>query len=427
MIKIVDNVSWLFIDKVLRMLVGLFIGIWIARYLGPKDFGLLSYSIAFAGLFGVIAALGLRGIVVRDIVQDKKSAELTLGTAGIFHIFGGLVSFLLLIVTIAYLRPDDILARTVVSIIGLRMILKASDIVLYWFASQLQSKYTVLVQSSVLLLFAVVKVILILQHASLVTFAWILTLESLFVSLMLFIVMERRGLSIISLRSSLKKGAYLLSNCWPLVLSSIAITLYMKIDQVMLGEMIGDEAVGIYSVAVRMSEIWYFIPIIIGASVFPSLLEAKKISEEKYYARIQKLFDLMVWISIIIAVPMTFFSVPLIIILFGESYASGGVVLGIHIWAAVFAFLSSVSGKWFIAEGKQLLSLQRNLLGAAVNVILNLYLIPAYGAVGAAVATLFSHAIAGVFADILQKQTRKIFYMKLGSLNLFYSLARLYR
>jgi O-antigen/teichoic acid export membrane protein len=175
--------------------------------------------------------------------------------------------------------------------------------------------------------------------------------------------------------------------------------------------------VGIYSAAVRISEVWYFIPMIIVASVFPAILEAKKRSEAQYYQRLQHLYDLMVWLAVGVALPMTFLSTPIVTLLFGEAFAASGPVLAIHIWAAVFVFLGVSSGKWFLAENRQLLSFQRTVLGAIANVVLNLWLIPVYGVVGAALATVMSYAIAAFFADLMQKETRKMFLMKVSALN----------
>ncbi|NCC25319.1 MAG: flippase, partial [Deltaproteobacteria bacterium] len=153
LVKIVDNIGWLFFDKILRMGVGLFVGVWVARYLGPDQFGLLNFALAFTGLFGAIAALGLQGIVVRDIVRDPESAPVTLGTAAILQLVGGLVAYLLVLVIIAYLRPDDALSRSIVAILGSMLLLKASEIAVFWFESQVQSKYTVWVQNGAFLVF----------------------------------------------------------------------------------------------------------------------------------------------------------------------------------------------------------------------------------------------------------------------------------
>jgi PST family polysaccharide transporter len=193
----------------------------------------------------------------------------------------------------------------------------------------------------------------------------------------------------------------------------------------MLGQMVGDEAVGIYSAAVRISEVWYFIPMMIVASVFPAILEAKKRSEAQYYQRFQHLYDLMVWLSVAVALPMTFLSTPIVTLLFGESFSASGTVLAIHIWAAVFVFLGVASSKWFLAENRQMLNFQRTALGAVVNVILNFLLIPDFGPIGAAIATVVSYATAAFLFDVAQQETRQMFAMKVRSLNLVASLARI--
>lgn len=424
LVKIVDNIGWLFIDKILRMGVGLLVGVWVARYLGPEQFGLLNFATAFTGLFGAIAALGLQGIVVRDLVRDPESAHLTLGTAAVMQLVGGLVAYLLILGVIAYLRPDDTLARGIVAILGAMMLLKASDIAVFWFESQVQSKYTVWAQNAAFLVFAAIKVVLILQQASLVAFVWTMLAEATLVALVLLVVMSQRGPAFNRLRVSAERGKTLLKDSWPLILSAIAVTVYMKIDQIMLGQMIGDEAVGIFSAATRISEVWYFIPMAIVASVFPALLEAKKRSEAQYYARLQRLYDLMVVISVAVALPMTFLATPIIVLLFGDAYHGAGTVLAIHIWASVFVFLGVASSNWFLAENRQVLSLQRSVTGAIANIALNLWLIPPYGVVGAAIATVVSYAIAALFADLLQSETRVMFMMKSRSLNPFSVLGR---
>jgi len=224
---------------------------------------------------------------------------------------------------------------------------------------------------------------------------------------------------------SLTRTQILLRDSWPLLLSSIAVVVYMKIDQIMLGQMVGDEAVGIYSAAVRVSEVWYFIPTTIVASVFPAILNARSRSKEEYYKKMQQLFDLMLLLSICIALPMTFLSESVVRILFGEAYLAASTVLTIHIWTSIFVFLGVVSSKWFIAEDKQILSLQRTIIGALFNIFLNFLLIPQLGMFGAAFSTLLAQFIVGLLSDIFQKETRSIFIMKIKSFNLFSSIKRM--
>jgi len=417
LLKIVDNIGWLIFDKVLRMGVGLLVVVWVARYLGPQQFGLFNFATAFVGLFGAVAGLGLQSIVVRDIVRDPTCKEETLGTAAVLQLGGGVLAYGLILGTIFLLRPNDVLAKWLVAILGSMMLFKASEVAVYWFESQVLSKYTVWVQNGSFMVFAAVKVALILGNAPLLAFAWATMAEAAFVALLLLAMLGLRGTGLLKLKVSLTRAKVMLTDSWPLMLSGLAIVAYMKIDQIMLGQMLGDEAVGIYSAATRISEVWYFIPMMIVASVFPAILDAKKHSEALYYQRLQRLYDLMVWLSVAVALPMTFLAGPIVALLYGPAFGEAGTVLAIHIWASVFVFLGVASSQWFVAENRQILSFQRTLLGAVINVVLNYIWIPIFGAVGAAYATVLAQASVGLIYDVFQKETRSMFIMKLKSFN----------
>lgn len=419
LLKIVNNMAWLFFDRILRMGAGLIVGVWVARYLGPEQFGLFSLATAFVGLFSAIASLGLQGIVVRDIVRDPSNKEETLGTAVMLISLGGLIAYGLILGSIFWLRPDDALANAMVAILGSMMLFKASDVVIYWFESQVLSRYIVLVQNGCFIVFAAIKLGLIFNNAPLIAFAWATMAEALMTALFLAVMLGLRGPRLHHKHITLARAKTLLKDSWPLLLSSISIVIYMKIDQIMLGQMVGDEAVGIFSTAVRISEVWYFIPMLIVTSVFPEILEAKKRSEAQYYQRLQQLYDLMVWLSVGVALPMTFLSTPIVKLLFGEAFVASGPVLAIHIWAAVFVFLGEASSRWFLAENRLFMSFQRTLLGAIVNVVLNFLLIPAYGPIGAAVATVTAQFSVGFLFDVMQKDTRQMFVMKMLAFNPF--------
>lgn len=416
--KILDNIIWMFFDKFLRLGVGLFVGVWIARYLGPQQFGLLNYALAFVALFTAVANLGLNGIVVRDLVQDPSKTETIMGTAFVLSVLGGFSALCLSMLTISYARSDDALAKLIVVLLSLLMVFKATDVVRYWFESQVQSKYVVWMENCVFLAISIVKIGLIIAEAPLMAFVWAIFVESLIVAIGLLGIYAWRGGKLTAWRFQFERAKVLLKDSGPLILSGLAIMVYMRIDQLMLGQMLGDESVGIYSAAVRISEIWYFIPIVIVASVFPSIIDAKKKDETIYYRHLQKLYDIMVMLALSLALLMTFLSDRVVILLFGTAYQKSGPVLAVHIWAGIFVFLGVASGKWFLIEGLQRYTFYKTLLGAVVNVGLNLLMIPKFKATGAAYATVISYAIAGMFSDLLQKETRPMFRMKLRAFNI---------
>ncbi len=422
--KALTNTGWLFGDKILRMGVGLLVGVWIARYLGPEQFGLMNYAMAIVALFGAVASLGLNGIVVRDLVNKPEAANETLGTAFLLQAMGGLFAFWFAVLAISFARPNDNLAKLLVAVLGFVMVFKSTDVVRYWFESQVKSKYVIWMENGIFLALAVVKVGLILMEASLMAFVWAAFVEGVLVAVGLLGVFALRGGALSAWRIRYGRAKGLLKDSWPLILSGLAVMVYMRIDQIMLGQMLGDEAVGIYSAAVRISEVWYFIPMAIAASVFPSIIEAKKQSEDLYCQRIQRLYDLMVLLALAVAIPMTFLSEWIVVFLFGNEYLQAAPILSISIWAGLSVALSAVHGKWLLTEGMQHYALLYTAIGCLVNIVLNMYLIKKYGVVGAAFATVAAQTLP-YFLLLLTKKTRQHLIIIIRAFNLYRVMRRL--
>jgi len=397
--------------------VGLLVGVWFARYLGPKQFGLYSYAFSFSGLFGTIAGLGLNGIVVRDLVKEPENTNSILGTAFVLQLLAGFLAFACAVIAISIVKPDAFLTKLMVAVFGFMMVLKATDVIKYWFESQVESKYTAWIEIGAFSLFSFIRVALILAQASIMAFVWAAVVELALASISLMAMYVWRVGKLTAWRVRYQQAAAMLKNSWPLILSGMAISVYMRIDQVMLGQMLGDRSVGIYSAAVRISELWYFIPGVIVSSAFPTIIEAKKKSEALYNQRLQKLYVIMVWLALAVALPMTLASKWIVTALFGPLYAEAGGVLAIHIWTGIFVFLGIASSNWFLIENLQKLSLYRTIAGAVINIILNIFLIPSYGAIGAAMATVVAQAFSALFFDLLNSRTRLMFSQKINAFN----------
>ncbi len=408
--KYFKNTSWLFGEKILRMVVGLFVGVWIARYLGPEQYGLFSYAQSFVGLFTAIATLGLDGIVVRELVKDENRSGELIGTAFGLKLMGA-VAVLGLLAVAVNVTDNDRTTNILIFIIASATIFQSFNVVDFYFQSRVESRYVVYANMIALLISSIIKITLIMIEAPLVAFAWVVLFDSFVLACgYVYFYLKNSEFGIEKLKFYRSTAVELLRDSWPLILSGIVISIYMKIDQVMIKEMIDSEAVGQYAAAVRISEAWYFIPMVISSSLFPAIIRAKEISEALYYERLQKLYDLMVWMAIAIALPMTFLSDWVIRVLYGDAYHEAGRVLMVHIWAGVFVFLGVASGKWLVSENLQIFSSINTSIGAVINILLNYVFISKIGIEGAAWATLISYFVAAYLSLLFFKKTRVNFF-----------------
>lgn len=417
LLAVLENTGWIFMDYVLRMVVGLFVTVWVARYLGVGGYGTLNFAAAYAGLFGALASLGLDAIVVRNMVLDSEKVERILASAFALKLVGGTVAFALSFTTAHLVRPNDLQTVYLVGIVAACMIFQSFDAINLWFQAQTRSKYAVLARSGAFLVVTSLKIFLILCNAPLIAFGWTLLAESFFTALGLLVFFLRRKHFLDLLRASIGTMKNLLRESWPLALSSIAIFIYMRVDQVMLAQMIDDEEVGLYAAALRFSEIWYFVPAAIITSVAPSLTQIRSSSMEAYMVRMQQVFDWLVRIAFCIAILMTFIAPYLIAGLYGSSYGGAAPILSIHIWTAVFVFMGVGSNPWIVNEGMMRYSLFQTVAGACINIGLNyFFFIPRYGALGAAAATLISQCFAAFLFNGLVPKLRPLFVFQAKSL-----------
>lgn len=409
------NTSWMLGEKILRIVAELFVGIYVARYLGPEQFGVFSYAIAFVALFGAIAKLGLDGIVVRDLVNHPNKRDIYLGTAFWLKLTGALLTLITLAIAVQF-TSNDATTNLYIFIIGSGLVFQSFEVVDFYFQSKVLSKYVSTAKLIQLALSSVLKLYFIFIQADLFWFVLVSLIDQMSLALSLAFAFWRQKIGSLFGQFDLSTAKIMLRNSWPLILSGIAVMLYMRIDQIMIKEMLGERDVGLYSAAVRLSEAWYFVPVIITTSLFPAIVNAKKTSEKLYHARLQRLYTTLMWMAIAVAVPMTFLSDWLITLLYGEAYKGAGQVLMIHIWAGVFVSIGVASGSWYISENLQRYAFYRTAIGAIINVILNLILIPIFGLIGAATATVIAQSMAALFFDVLTKKTRIVFYMKLKTL-----------
>lgn len=416
--KVLANAGWLVGDKVLRLGVGLLVMVWVARYLGPEQYGKWNYGIAFATLFGSFATLGLDSIVVRDLVHNPDKASAILGTTFALKMVAALVAILIIAVCISIFRPGDTELIVITVLSAGAFFFQASNIIDFYFQAGIRSKYSVLAQNAAFLLMAAVKYVLLQLKAPLIQFVWATLAEAALTAVFMFIAFNAQKNTVKQWRFDRSYALKVLKDGFPLIWSGLAVSIYYKIGLVMLGQMRGDKETGIYSAATKISELWYFVPVALAASVFPSLVEKFKHSRQEYLMASQKFYDAMFLLALVVALGITAVGPKAASILYGAQYEGVAPILLLHIWAGLFVCLGLASSNNLTSQGLQKYGLYRTAIGCLSNVALNFVLIPLYGGLGAAAATVVSYGIS-TFSIGFFRPGREIFHMLMNSINIF--------
>lgn len=388
-------------------------GAWVARFLGPAEFGELAYVLAYIAFFQSIAVLGLDGILVREITQNTKRAQELLGTAFAMRLCMGAVCWLGSVGGMAW--QNGIADRSVIltALAGGSLVFQAADTVDLWFQSQSQSRRTVLAKSLAYLASNGIKALLILNDAPLAAFAAVMAFDGLAAAAGLALAYrlapcEGRWTSVA------KTVRILLSESWPFILSGFSIMVYMRIDQIMIKEMLGAEQLGIYTAVLPIATVWQFIPIILNSSLAPFVARKKEEGEIIYWrvlGYIFKVYSLMAWLVCIVIVA---FAEIVIDVLYGTQYAQGTYILSIYVFTNIFIYMGVAQGLWMLNDRRAIVGLFNTMVGASVSICGNLILIPKFGLMGAAAASVFSQATAAFFANLIF--SRRVFYLQLRSI-----------
>ena len=405
------NTSWLFIERMIRMVLGLVVGVWVARHLGPDKFGLLSYAQSLVGLFGAVATLGLNSIVVRELIKHEDKKDEILGTSFVLKMIGACLVLLFLFISINII-PTDSYTKLIVFIVASSTIFQSFNVIDFYFQAKVQSKFVVFANFFVIAISTPVKIALLLLDAPLEAFAIATVLDSVILILGLVYYYKNQNFGFSSWKFSIPTAKGLLRDSWPLILSSISISIGMRIDQVMLKSLMDDSSVGFYAVGVKMAEVFNFIPMIIGQSIYPKIVAMDMVKErKKLIYLIRYIFYVMVIFSLLVNLT-SYFAVTF---LYGLEFRESVGVVDVLIWSIPITYLNIVTSKILLKLNNNVAIFYKQAILAIVNVGLNLILIPKYGIIGAALATLLADSSILFFELFFTKQ-RWIFFLRLQAI-----------
>jgi O-antigen/teichoic acid export membrane protein len=413
--KVVRNVYWAVTGKVVNIASGLFVGILVARYLGPEQFGLMNYIISYVTLFSVVAVFGLDQIEIRELASDRSNRDAVLGTAFGLRICFAVLAVLLILSTL-FLFESDRFTFTMVLVYSVSLLLSSLNVIRNYFTSIVLNEYVVKTEISRTIVGAIIKVFLLINHCDLSLFIIASAFDFVLISAGYLISYRNKVGSVFLWNFKFSVAKMLIRESFPLLLSGAAIIIYQKIDSVMIRNMLSNEHVGQFAVASKIVELGIFIPMIIAQTVSPLLVRLHKQDIDKYVERRQQFLDAMVWSAVLVSLILSIGASVGINMLYGSKYMHAVPVLRIMAWKTLFAALFFGSGQLIIIEGLQRYAVLRNMMGCLICITLNYLLIPMWGIVGSAIATILTLSFSGYFSHFIIKPYRYLVLLQTKAL-----------
>lgn len=402
--KFFQNTGWMVFAQIYQMVISLFIGVISARYLGPSNYGTINYAASYISFFTIFCALGLEGIVVKEMISRRKQEGIILGSGIVMRLIAGILSMVAVCAIVFFLNPQDHVLLVVTFLQSIILPFNAFNLIDTWYQSKLNSKVSTIIRCVSYTVMSLYKIFLLVTGKSVEWFAFSTSLDSLLIAIMFMIMYRRQG--IWKLEFNLRISKQLLKQSYHLIISSMMAVLYSQMDRVMIGKMMSQTDVGFYTAAATICNMWVFIPQAFTNSARPLIMEMKEYDKDLYIKRLKQLSGFIFWIGIIFSIAFTVMADFIVRILYGSAYLMAKGPLVVLIWSTVFSSLSYPRSVWMICENKQNYTKYILIWGVIVNLILNYFGIKYFGIIGAAIATLITEIMTCLVAPLFYKETR---------------------
>lgn len=402
--------STVFLENILRLGIGFLLGVWVARHLGPEKYGYFSYIISFVAVFIPVFRAGIDEVVTIDLIQDQESKKDVLGSAlavkGIFTVF----TLLLCNVILYFSNPTDSFMQLLVFIYSLAHIFRMTDVILVWFQSKVEEKKLSVLRQVVFVVSALLKFLALYKKLPVEYFVYLSGLEIVFFGL--FYIYAFLKNTDIGLSWTYKKDLFVkyIKQGFPILISLFCAGAVLHVNRLLIGNMLTYKELGEFSVATKLIELWNFLPITIVVSLFPGILEKKKISDEQYKSSFKKLFALMVGLSTLFSISVFIISEPLVSLLYGSKYEIAGKLLSVYCFTAILIFFNTARAKLLIAEKSSKIEFYLSLANLILCLGLAYILIQQYGVYGAIYSILISGLVVNIYGILLIKPMKRIFF-----------------
>jgi len=394
--KYIVNTSWILIEKLSRIVSGVLVGILVARYLGPEQFGMISYALSVVAIFSVFSSLGMDSIIVRELITRNEHKNEILGTSFYLRLIGAIA--VVAVATFYSSIRDDAQNTYIVFIVSLSVVIQAFTVVDFYFQSQVLGKYTAINQVITLVLSSIVKLFLIYFNKPVEYFASMVILEAALTLINQFWFYKKSGQQINKWTFSWLEAKILLGHSWPIIVSGFVMMVYQKMDQILIKRFLDLNVLGNYAAAARISEASFFIPMAVCAAILPGIINNRD-NKELQHKRLTQLYSLMIWGALFICGGGLLFGDFVITFLYKEKYDLAPGIFKILIFNLIPVFYGTAWGMWMVAENKQRYLIFFQFLSMGIALFLNLKLIPIYGVQGAAYSLIITQFV-GIFSAL---------------------------
>jgi len=403
--KEIKNAGWIITERIVQMVLSLLVSILSVRYLGPENYGSLNYTASFITFFSSIATLGMDGVIIKKMIEQPDKEGEFLGGCIVLRFISSMVCTALVTGIIAILNPGDREKLILVLLQSIQLYFQAVNILDSWFQRYLKSKYVSI--AKVLASVAVMgyKLYLLVTSKSIIWFAFSNSLTTIIVAIVLLTFYKKNSTHV--LKCDIRAGAYILKDSYHYILSGLMVAMYGQMDKIMIGSMLSDTSVGLYSIGTAICGMWTFVPIAVINSFRPTIIalhQAGKI--DLYNEKLRQLYSFIIWLCIGVSIFICILSPQIIWILYGDAYMGATATLRITIWMETFSMVGTARGIWILAENKNKYVKYYIAIGAIVNLVLNFLMIPIFGIEGAAAATLITQITTCLVAPLFFKATR---------------------
>lgn len=413
--RVVKNAGWIIGCKIVQSLLSFAIGMITARYLGPSNYGVISYVTSVVAFSFPLMQLGLKNTLVKEFVQSPEKEGEILGTALVINIISSIFCMIGSVSFVAVADAGEKETILVCALYSLTLLCQATEMTQYWFQSKLLSKYPSIASLCAYIVVAIYKIYLLVTEKSVVWFAFSNVIDYFLISVILMVIYHKMGDK--KLKFNRHLGREMLSRSKYYIIPSLMVIIFQHTDRIMIKLMIGEAETGLYSAAITCIGISSFVFAAVIDSARPVILEAKRRDRTLYEKRVTLLYSIITYMSLVQSIGMTLLAKPIVHVLYGKSYAGSAIILAVSVWYITFGYYGSVRNIWILAEDKQKYLTGINVCGALANVLLNFALISICGAVGAAIASVVTQFFTNVIIGFIFKPIRENNGLMLKGLN----------